>query len=211
MSCHKLRLISYMMMASYEERNALKPIMHEHDNLEGTRGRIRDRIPADAIKQKTVVIVREVAAKLEPAKDYKRLALSPRQWEEPSSSSNPQSDITSEEHLKILLRFLHKNFTISSLLPTSEFILYVYIETIEETHGTRSSRPTVRRVVSLLRGNQEYFWSILDLTLGRDSWHHIRRLSIRKRGAFTFRGTYRYEPYTRSGGKRGLFLEGALV
>jgi hypothetical protein len=32
MSCHKLRLKSYMMMASYEERNALKPIMHEHDN-----------------------------------------------------------------------------------------------------------------------------------------------------------------------------------
>jgi hypothetical protein len=26
------------MMASYEERNALKPIMHEHDNLKGIRG-----------------------------------------------------------------------------------------------------------------------------------------------------------------------------
>ena len=29
-----------------------------------------------------------------------------RRWREPSSSSNPQSDITSEEHLKILLRIL---------------------------------------------------------------------------------------------------------
>ena len=198
-------------MASYEKQNTLKPIMHEHNNLKGTRGRNRDGNPMDAVKQNTIVIVAEVAAKHEPVKDYKRLALSPRQWEEPSSSSNPQSDITSEEHLKILLRFLHKNFTISSLLPISEFILYVYIETIEETHGTRSSRPTIRRVVSLLRGNQEYFWSILDLTLGRDSWHHVRRLSIRKRGAVTFRGTYRYEPYTRSGRKRGLFLERALV
>ena len=93
----------------------------------------------------------------------------------------------------------------------SEIILYVYLETIEETHGTRSSRPTTRRVVSFLRGNQEYFWSILDLTLGRDSWHHVRRLSVRKRGAVTFRGVYRYEPYARPDGKRGLFLVGALV
>jgi hypothetical protein len=30
----------------------------------------------------------------------------PRRWEEPSSSSNAHSDITSEEHLKILLRIL---------------------------------------------------------------------------------------------------------
>ena len=85
------------------------------------------------------------------------------------------------------------------------------VETIEETHSLRSSRPTIRRAVHLLRGNQEYFWSILDLALSRDSWHHVRRLSIHKRGAVTFRGTYRYEPYSRSGGKRGLFLEGALV
>jgi len=81
--------------------------------------------------------------------------------------------ITSEEHLKILLRFLHKNFIITSILPISEFILYVYIETIEETHGTRSSRPTTRRTVSLLRGNQEYFWSLLDIALSRDTWHHV--------------------------------------
>jgi hypothetical protein len=66
------------MMASYEERNALKPIMQEHDNLKGTRGEDRDRIPR-TLSSKAIVIVMEVAAKLEPAKDYKRLALSPRQ------------------------------------------------------------------------------------------------------------------------------------
>jgi len=66
------------MMASYEERNALKPIMHEHDNLEGTRGGTRDSIPI-TLSSKTIVIVVEVAAKPEPAKDYKKLTLSPRQ------------------------------------------------------------------------------------------------------------------------------------
>jgi len=54
-------------MASYEERNALKPIMHEHDNLKGTRGGNRDSIPI-TLSSKTIVIVMEVAAKLEPAK-----------------------------------------------------------------------------------------------------------------------------------------------
>ena len=56
-----------MMMASYEERNALKPIMHEHDNLKGTCGEDRDSIPR-TLSSKTIVIVMEVAAKLEPAK-----------------------------------------------------------------------------------------------------------------------------------------------
>jgi len=55
------------MMASYEELNALKPIMHEHDNLKGTHGGDWDRIPR-TLSSKTVVIVMEVAAKLEPAK-----------------------------------------------------------------------------------------------------------------------------------------------
>jgi len=55
------------MMASYEEGNALKPIMHEHDNQKGTRGGDRDSIPR-MLSSKTIVIVMEVAAKLEPAK-----------------------------------------------------------------------------------------------------------------------------------------------
>jgi hypothetical protein len=130
---------------------------------------------------------------------------------EPSSSSNPQSDITSEEHLKILLRILSTHFTITSLLLRRDFQIYVYLESIEETHGTRSSRPTIRRSVSFLRGDQEQLWSILGITLSRDTWHHVRRLQIYFDGAVTFRGTYRYHPYSRSGRKRGLFLEGALV
>ena len=71
-----MRVISCRMMASYEERNALKPIMHEHDNLKGTRGEDQDRIPR-TLSNKTIVIVMEVAAKLEAVKDYKRLALFP--------------------------------------------------------------------------------------------------------------------------------------
>jgi hypothetical protein len=34
----------------------------------------------DKLSSNSVVIVRGMAAKLEPAKDYKRLALSPQQW-----------------------------------------------------------------------------------------------------------------------------------
>jgi len=71
MSCHKLRLISGMMMASYEERNALKPIMLEHDNLKGTRGEDRDSIPR-TLSSKTIVMVSGMGAKLEPATDYKK-------------------------------------------------------------------------------------------------------------------------------------------
>jgi len=66
-----MRLIPCRMMASYEERNALKPIMHEHDNLKGTRGGDRDSIPRK-LSSNSVVIVSGMAAKLEPAKDYKK-------------------------------------------------------------------------------------------------------------------------------------------
>jgi hypothetical protein len=78
-------------------------------------------------------------------------------------------------------------------------------------YGPRSSRPTVRRVVSLLRGNEEYFWAVLGLALCRISWHHVQRLKICFEGPVTFRGTYRYVPLSRSGRKPELFLEGALV
>jgi len=91
-------------MASYEERNALKPIMHEHDNLKGNLWRRPGQNPEDAIKQKTIVIVMEVAAKLEPAKDYKRLALSPRQWKNQALAVNSQIP-TSGEDLYLLLSF----------------------------------------------------------------------------------------------------------
>jgi hypothetical protein len=67
-----------MMMASYEERNALKPIMHAHLNLEGILG-TSGTVFRNKLLSNSVVIVSRMAAKLEPAKDYKRLALSPRQ------------------------------------------------------------------------------------------------------------------------------------
>ena len=60
-----MRLISYM-------------DMYEHDNHKGTRGEDRDGIPR-TLSSNTVVIVSGTAAKLEPAKDYKKLTLS-RQW-----------------------------------------------------------------------------------------------------------------------------------
>jgi len=52
--------------------------MYEHDNHKGTRGEDRDGIPR-TLSSNTVVIVSGTAAKLEPAKDYKKLTLS-RQW-----------------------------------------------------------------------------------------------------------------------------------
>jgi hypothetical protein len=35
-----MRVIFCVMMASYEEHSAFKPIMHKHDNLEGIRGEL---------------------------------------------------------------------------------------------------------------------------------------------------------------------------
>ena len=62
-----MRLISCRMMASYEEHNALKPIMHVHDNLEGICG-LSGTVSRRTLSSKTIVIVMEVAAKLEPVK-----------------------------------------------------------------------------------------------------------------------------------------------
>jgi len=65
----------------------------------------------------------------------------PRWWEQPSSSSNPQPDITSEEHLKTLSRILStwvKNF---SRFHLSEFALYEFVE----THTFSACTPEGRR------------------------------------------------------------------
>ena len=70
----------------------------------------------------------------------------PRRWKEPSSSSNPQSDITSEEHLKILLRILStKTFTITSSNHLREYALYVFVETNCFSIRTPTSRRNYRR------------------------------------------------------------------
>jgi len=65
MSCHKLRLISYM-------------DMYEHDNHRELVAKTGFGSPR-TLSSNTVVIVSGTAAKLEPAKDYKKLTLS-RQW-----------------------------------------------------------------------------------------------------------------------------------
>jgi hypothetical protein len=77
-------------------------MMHEHDNLKGTRGGDRDRIPR-TLSIKTIVIVMEVAAKHEPAKDYKKLALS-RQWKNQALAANSQKP-TSERRLLFIISF----------------------------------------------------------------------------------------------------------
>jgi hypothetical protein len=198
-------------MASYEECNALKPIMRGHDNqreLVAAKTEDTSEIRYQAKLSGLVVSSGQTWASEKTIKYSGR----PRRLKEPSSSSNPQSDITSEEHLKILLRILPKTtFTITSLLHTSEFQMYIYLETIKETYGPRSPRPHIRRTVSLVRGNEEYLWAALGITLGRVSWHHVRRLQICFDGSITFRGTYRYVSLSPSGRKRGLFLEGSLV
>jgi hypothetical protein len=56
-----------MMMASYEKRNALQPVMHEHDNQRELLAEKRKTLSRYAIKQ-NLLVKSLVAAKLEPAK-----------------------------------------------------------------------------------------------------------------------------------------------
>jgi hypothetical protein len=166
----------------------------------------------DKLSRKPVVKMVWTVAKLEPVNDDKELALSPRQWEEPSCSSNPQSDIPSEEHLKILLRFLPKHaFTILSLHLNSIFTIEIILEAIEETHCTWPSCTTIQRVVSLVQGNEEYLWEELGVALNEVSWQYIRCLHIYTDREITFRGTYRYLPLSFLGRTQGLFLQWSLL
>ena len=70
----------------------------------------------------------------------------PQRWKEPSSSSNPQSDITSEEHLKILLRILStKSLIITSLFHQCEYSVYVFVQIDTISIRTQSGRRNYRR------------------------------------------------------------------
>jgi len=64
-----------------------------------------------------------------------------RRWKDPRSSSNPQSDITSEEHFKRLLRILS---TIQSWFPIhTPWIRFICVrgdQHILSTHTSRSSQ-----------------------------------------------------------------------
>jgi hypothetical protein len=52
--------------------------MHAHDNVKGTCGEFQDSF-RDKLSNNSVVVVMEVVAKVEPAKDSEELALSPQQ------------------------------------------------------------------------------------------------------------------------------------
>ena len=79
--------------------------------------------------------------------DYKELTLF-RQWEEPSSHCNPQTDITSEEHLQILLTFPNTNYIkIISWTHLRAYALYVQeefdtigVHTQQDCRNIRQSR-----------------------------------------------------------------------
>ena len=101
--------------------------MHEHDNLEWIHGNINDALQLlSAISYQTVSVSwRWSKGKLDQTASLYKNSHCPRQWEEPSACSNPLSDITSEEHLKILLRILYTNFKITSLIHLWEYTIYV--------------------------------------------------------------------------------------
>jgi hypothetical protein len=68
----------------------------------------------------------------------------PRWWEEPSSSSNPPSDISSEEHFNILVRILFPIYKITSLLSLREYTLYEFVETNTFSLRTPEGRRNIR-------------------------------------------------------------------
>jgi len=126
-----VRMISWLEDNPLWGRNALKHLRHEHHNLEGIRGTINESLkmnsaisyPANYVPWQWLEGKLDLQARL-----YKD-SHCPRQWEEQSSSSNPQSVITSEEHLEILLRILStKNFNITSLLHLREYSLYAFVQ-----------------------------------------------------------------------------------
>jgi len=133
-------LVSWHDDGATGESNALKRLMHEHDNLRElmalSPGLWRQSLRY-AIKKPICHSVR-LRPNLSWSPEYNKLTLF-QQWEEPSSSSNPQSDITSEEHHKILLRFLSTNtFKISSLSRLCEYPLYDFEHT--DTISIHTSR-----------------------------------------------------------------------
>jgi len=81
--------------------------MDEHDNLEGIRGTINEspQLILGISYQAHFVSWQESKSKLHLRIQLYKNSHCPWQWEEPSTRSYPQSNITSGEHLAILLRF----------------------------------------------------------------------------------------------------------
>jgi len=76
-----------------------RKITHAHDNQRELVVSL-GTVSWDKLSNKSVVIVMEVAAKLEPAKDYKRLALSPRQWKNQALAAIHSQTLPAKNTLK---------------------------------------------------------------------------------------------------------------
>jgi len=83
-------------------------------------------------------------------------------WKESTSSINPQSDIPSEEHLKILFRIL--SIKITSLIHTRDWSIYawtsVHTSWVRNTEECRGFRQFAFRIGGA-RLNPQLGWSIL--------------------------------------------------
>ena len=112
----------------------------------------------------------------------------PRRWEQPCSSSNPQSDITSDKHFKILLRILSNYSKITSLLHLREYALYEFVETNTFSIHTPEGRRNCRR--SNLIVQQAWFIPHLPRSfildhywlgwIGGEPVHHFRSVVLQR-------------------------------
>jgi len=117
-------------MASHEECNALKPIMRGHDNQRELVAAKTEDSSEIRYQSKPIGLVVSSCQSWACEKTIKYSGR-PRRLKEPSSSSNPQSDITSEEHLKILLRILPKQH--SQLLLYFTLVNSKYMFTLNQS------------------------------------------------------------------------------
>jgi len=109
-------------------------------------------------------------------------------WEELSSCTNPQSDIISEEHLKILLRILPIITKITALFHLHEYALYEFMQTntfsVRTPEGGRNfrrSNPIIQWAgfsphppKGFIVGHNQWGW-----ILGAEV-HHCRCVALRR-------------------------------
>jgi hypothetical protein len=92
------------MMASWEERKALKPITHAHDNVKELVANF-GTVFRDKLSSNSVVTVRGMAAKPEPAKDYKKDSHCPGNGGTELEQQSTVRNLQAEEDLYLLLSF----------------------------------------------------------------------------------------------------------
>ena len=162
-------------------RNAWKPLIHEHNNLEGICGTINESLKLiSAISyQAHYVSWRKSKGKLDLRIWLYKNSHFPQQWKEPSSSSNPQSDSTSEEHLKILLRILStKSLNITSLFHLREYCIYVFHQTETVSIRTQSGRRNYRQSNTILQRAASNPHLLHALSLCRYTQYQIRHALV---------------------------------